>query len=439
MKEQYFARVEPLLGRGLMDHAVSISGADHVADLLASCRLRSFPSASASLRAQLQWRNGFERFDFSERKPDFSVIGLPGTEASVTWHADHVACSIPEDLVLARLMLNAVARELRDGLMQRAPLPRGVFHYGNARWPFSPGTGVTFAHDFSNKHVAIVGVGSVGSEVARLLGRLGARLTLIDAAAVSVFNPQRQWFSTSEIGAPKVVALRSRLARATALNVDANEAVLSDLIASDRPDYVVLSTGTHHHHALARTLMQHGIPHVVTCAYPQARFFEVLIVDPTRGTPCYDCYRGHLHRGVQSRPKVPDDVSSFLYIEPDAAKRDAAYRDLVAEPASAIETSRVADLATACLIGLAQRAPWLERALEENTLCLIGGNTTDTLEGGDPAYGIKHAGQVVRVGLDDLVGDDHTCVTCGRTLLTEHKPEVPRLDPASEDAALLTT
>jgi hypothetical protein len=428
MKEHYFARVAPLLGRGLMDHRVRISGADHLAELLASCRLRSFPSASPALQALLAWRNEFETFDFSESDANFTVLGAPGHEARATWYDRRVECSVPSDPLLARFMLNAVARELRDSLMQRAPFPTGTRHYGNARWPFACGVGASFQHDLSNKHVAIIGAGSIGSELARLLDTLGARLSLIDAAAVSVFNPQRQWFSTREIGQPKVAVLASRLRRANALQLEANEAVLEALLASDRPDYVVLATGTHH---------RHQIPHIATCAYPQARFFEALIAIPTRQTPCYDCYRGHLHRGVQAPPVPADDVSSFLYIEPDQGKRDQTYKDLVAEPATAIETSRVADVATACLIGLTQGAAWMERAIQEHTLCLIGGNTTVTLAGGDPAYGITHAGQVVRVGLEDLIGDTHTCATCGRELKPTHKVTREQVSAAIEDAALL--
>ncbi|MCC6806282.1 MAG: ThiF family adenylyltransferase [Deltaproteobacteria bacterium] len=441
-RERYFARVAPLLGEGLSRFRVRCIGDTHVAELLASCRLRSFPGASAPLREALTWRNGFERFDFADGHTDATLIAEAGEHACARWDGAIVHLTLPRDAVRARFVTNAVARELRDALLGRAAFPSGVRHYGDARWPFAVAAEApaqaSFAHAFAGQHVLVVGAGSVGSEIARLLAATAARLTIVDAAAVSVFNPQRQWFSTEEIGRAKVTALRDRIGaeRVRAVPIAADATFLDGLLRSDRPDVCVLATGTHHHQALARVLSWHGVPHVACCAYPQARFFEVLAVDPAGGTPCYDCFRGHIHRGVQSRPALSDEVSQFLYMEPDQAKRDATYVDLVAEPASAIETGRVADVAMACVTELArkQRGAWFLRALADQTTCFIGGNTVDVRDGA-PAYGISRPGQVVRLGLDDLAGSDRACETCGRTLVAAHALQLPATP--DEDAALL--
>jgi hypothetical protein len=233
-----------------------------------------------------------------------------------------------------------------------------------------------------------------------------------------------------------VEALRDRLGdRVRALPASADPALLAEIIAKDRPDACVLATGTHHHQALARVLWRNDVPFVACCAYPQARFFEVMVVHPALRTPCYECFRGHLHRGAQSRPIASDEVMQFLYARPNPS----GYRDLVAEPASAIETGRVADVAIGCLSELLaeRRAGWFERLCAEETTCLIGGNTTDVLDGGEPAYGITRPGQVVRVGLDDLVGDEHSCSTCARKLRPAHRVQREVIDAAAEDAALL--
>lgn len=437
-KEAYFARVAPLLGEGLSRHAVRVdAGAEHVAELLASCRLRSLPGAPNSVRAALTWRNGFEDFDFAARAPDVTVTSERGDVAAAAWSERAVKLTLPAHPILSRFVSNAVARELRDALLGRAPWPAGERFYGDPRWPFAVASEpATVAAAAAPRHVLVVGAGSVGSEVARLLSC--SRLTLVDAARVSVFNPQRQWFSTNEIGAFKVEALRDRLPNVRSVPVAADASLLAELIARDRPDVCVLATGTHHTSELARVLWRHDVPFVACCAYPQARFFEVLVCDPRERTPCYECFRGHLYRGVESRPVVADEVSSFLYRQADAQTRDAAYKDLVAEPASAIETGRVADVATVCALELGTaKSPWLTRMIAEGTTCLIGGNTVDLTANGDAAYGITRPGQVVRVGLDDLVGDEHNCGTCARKLRPAHRLQRETLSAVAEDAAML--
>src|SRR5207248_2026907 len=121
--------------------------------------------------------------------------------------------------------------------------------------------------------------------------------------------------------------------------------------------------------ALAEELVLRRIPHVVAYAYPQARFFEVTVIE--RGTPCLHCYRGNLFRGLESAAPIADEAAAFMYGARDDATRANAYRNLVAEPASAIETGRIADVAWLCVLELlaprGSRSPWFGRVLASRT------------------------------------------------------------------------
>jgi hypothetical protein len=139
---------------------------------------------------------------------------------------------------------------------------------------------------------------------------------------------------------------------------------------------------------------------------------------------------------------MTDEVASFLYREPSAAERDRLYVNLVAEPATPMETSRIADVAARLLTELVSprhaRSGWFARMLREGTTCLLGANVVETRDG-EPVYGMTFAGQVVRLGLGDLVGAEaqRVCGVCGRELEVTHRVELPRAADADVDAALL--
>ena len=141
-------------------------------------------------------------------------------------------------------------------------------------------------------------------------------------------------------------------------------------------------------------------------------------------------------------PRLSDELAHFLYRELDDEQRARAYADLVAEPASAIETSRIADVAAQCLVELLrpppQRALWMQRMIREGTTCLLGGNVAEPGEAG-PAYGIDFAGQVVRLGLADVVGGAarRCCEACGRQLAVRHRVPLPTAVAGDEDEGLL--
>ena len=74
--------------------------------------------------------------------------------------------------------------------------------------------GVSSAHAIQNSHVAVVGIGGVGSWAAEALARSGVRrLTLIDMDHVAESNINRQVHAlTSTVGQAKVLAMRERIA-----------------------------------------------------------------------------------------------------------------------------------------------------------------------------------------------------------------------------------
>ncbi len=61
-------------------------------------------------------------------------------------------------------------------------------------------------------HVTIAGAGGLGSNIAIALTRIGVgHLTLIDFDSIELSNLNRQQFKLSQVGMPKVVALKQNL------------------------------------------------------------------------------------------------------------------------------------------------------------------------------------------------------------------------------------
>lgn len=78
--------------------------------------------------------------------------------------------------------------------------------------------------EIRGKHVLVVGCGSVGSFVAEELARAGVgRFTLVDPDLVEWSNLTRASYTFADVGAPKVVALKTRL-----------QAIFPDIAVSDQ-------------------------------------------------------------------------------------------------------------------------------------------------------------------------------------------------------------
>ena len=408
----YFARVRPLLGTGLSRHAIEVDDAELallVLELLTDCMLDDVTVTQLHTRAAFDRYRAWKHLPPArrDRPADARIVARRGHPA-VQWDGTTVMLvTDPDADPIAHADLSYhVARTLRDALLGRAPMRPPP------RQPFDP-RGIALA--LAGRHIAVVGCGSLGSEALRLLAPSGARFTLIDHADVTTFNLARQWFGAADVGRAKVDALRDRLGPTTqtwrARLDDTDLPAFDARLAADRPDLVVLATGTHHHAPLAAQLWRRGIPHVAACCYPRARYFEVSVHVPAMRTPCLHCFRGHLYRGAADDP-VPDELASFLYAPMSDDERARRYTDLVAEPATRIETLRAALVLARCAVELlAPQTAWFARMLAEHTTCLLGGNASG-------AYGITAPGQVLRLGLDEITGtsDRIECDVCGRTL-----------------------
>ena len=421
----YFARVRPLLGEGLSSKVLAFAGdpdaAALVIELLASCMLEHVIDGEP-FAAQHGWKRPFAALRTSHAPAHARLVARRGPPSLSLSAPTLTMTADPADVLAYVDVSYHAARVLRDLLL-------GASVALTPRQPFDP-RGVACA--LRGKHVMVIGCGSLGSEAVRMLQP--ARFTLVDDARVTVYNLARQWFGAAEVGRPKVDALQDRLdvartwrTRLEAADLPAFEALVRD----DPPDVVLLATGTHHHAMLAERLWRIGVPHVAACCYPRARYYEVSVVSPRERTPCLHCFRGHLYRGPAE--PVPDDVAAFLYEPAPDAVRAQRYTDLVAEPASQIETLRAAHVLARAAIELMSpaRSPWFARVLAESTTCLVGGNAAG-------AYGITHAGQVVRLGLDDLAGatDQIRCEVCARTMQVALRDDLPALDDTA-DAAFL--
>jgi len=475
-REAYFARVAPLLGQGLSRVTVAADDlqlTSRTLELLIACRLQRVAAPSTAAARELQrfmaWKNPFapvtwvEDLDAADLRIDARPIGA-GEPPHLRWdaRARRVTLNVASgDLWALQDLSYHAARQARDALLEREPWPDGVVYHGRQAWPYwrgprppaDPPRARPDDDALARKHALLIGCGSVGSEAARLLAAAGVtRWTLVDGGEVSVFNPCRQWYGADEIGQRKVAALARRLPGRTKYiprAMGANDAEsLERLLEDRRPDVTLLCTGTEDHGLLARALWGAGLPHVAACAYPQARFFEVDVVLPGSDsaqapTPCLHCFRGHLFRGVEPAPPMDDELASFLYQQVDPEERRRLYVDLVAEPATAIETGRVAEVTARCaaevLAPAESRSTWFQRLLAEGTTCLLGGNVVEQIDDDETAYGLTYPGQVVRLGLGDVagVGASRVCEVCGRALEVTHRLVLPEAPNESIDRALL--
>ena len=83
----------------------------------------------------------------------------------------------------------------------------------------------------SRARVAVCGAGALGSHVADALARLGVTgLRAIDFDRVEEHNVSTQLYDEAEVGLFKVEALRSRLFRATGVEVDARQPIAPGIV-----------------------------------------------------------------------------------------------------------------------------------------------------------------------------------------------------------------
>lgn len=266
----------------------------------------------------------------------------------------------------------------------------------------------------------VVGLGSLGSVVAKTLSQLGANLVLVDGENVDLANPIRQIYGIDQIGQAKSDACLKEVSKnikntsqkifSYKLSISpAEESILQleSLLAIHNIDVAIVATGTGNDRIISQTLVSKKVPHIVVSCYARARFFEAIVVD-AKGGPCFGCLRGHLYLG-KTPSLTPEQRARYISLD----------HDLAAEPATRIETGRAADLAAHIAYGLLNldKTTWLSRALAENKTFFLGGNASEQQKS-KWVYNIELPGEVRLFGLQDIAGrgDYIECWDCGRKL-----------------------
>lgn len=195
------------------------------------------------------------------------------------------------------------------------------------------------------KSVLLVGAGSVGSVLAELLVRAGLRHLLIrDKDVVEESNLCRSVYTQSDIGRPKVEALRDRVTtvrsevQVDARNVDletVDDDVLRDEIA--RSDLVIAATDHPSTQLRLAALSYHSKPAIFAGVYAKGIGGEVIFTLPEE-TSCYACILGSLAGG--SGPSRGTQEYGFTQGE------------LKAEPALGIDIAHVTTCAAKVALGL---------------------------------------------------------------------------------------
>ncbi|KAF0214584.1 MAG: hypothetical protein FD167_5253, partial [bacterium] len=261
----------------------------------------------------------------------------------------------------------------------------------------------------AGKTCLVIGLGSLGSVVAETLANLGASLILIDGEKVDVANPIRQIYQVDQVGQAKASACAELVAKKSnsketsqrffayqfAISPEEKSLLqLENVLIEHKIDVAVVATGTGNDRIISQALVVKNIPHVVVSCYERARFFEAIIVDG-KGGPCFGCVRGHLYLGV-APSLTPEQRARYVSSE----------HDLMAEPATRVETGRAADLAAHIAYSLLNlgTTPWLSRALAEEQTFFLGGNATELQPNGKWVYTIELPGEVKIFGLDNIIG-----------------------------------
>lgn len=268
------------------------------------------------------------------------------------------------------------------------------------------------------KNCLVVGLGSLGSVVAKTLSQLGANLILVDGENVDLANPIRQIYSVDQIGESKAQACADKLKEnakdqaqqfwAYKFSIDTDKSILEleNLLIAHNIDVAVVATGTGNDRIISQTLVSKKVPHVVVSCYARARFFEAIVVRPD--APCFGCVRGHLYLG-KTPSLTPEQRARYV----------SSDYDLAAEPATRVETGRAADLASHIAYSLLnlEKVEWLARALRSEQTFFLGGNTSEKQED-KWVYTIETPGEVKLFGLEDIFGrgDYIECWDCGKKI-----------------------
>lgn len=159
--------------------------------------------------------------------------------------------------------------------------------------------------------VAVVGLGSVGSQIARSLTQAGVgHFILIDPDTFAPSNVSRHVLDLSSVGKPKVAAMAQALRRINPelIVTPLQRAVGPETLAEVTTiltgcDLVVIATDSvDANRAVQLACINAGqILAVAVGCWDRAEAGEVIVADTRRGTPCYGCLRDALPTPTTSR------------------------------------------------------------------------------------------------------------------------------------------
>src|SRR2546428_3220761 len=150
------------------------------------------------------------------------------------------------------------------------------------------------------KHIVIVGTGSVGSAIALMAGRAGVgKFTLIDPDELAPENVCRHFCDLSQIGRSKAYAVSELIRRinpqaAVTPHAEDFRKVNRRALAMGFNDGVLLAAATDSFECqslINQLSIENGIPAIYIGCWGEATIGEILYVVPGR-TPCFVCFAG---------------------------------------------------------------------------------------------------------------------------------------------------
>ena len=158
----------------------------------------------------------------------------------------------------------------------------------------------------SQKHIAIVGCGSIGGAVADIAARTGlGTLTLIDPDIVSSENIGRHVLTTHDVGQPKVDALASHL---KAINPELVVNLVCGGFSGElapTPDLIISAVDSFQCESLINIYaLGAKVPAIYSGVWGAASVGELYYVISGK-TPCYHCFASFRKNAAQELPTDP--------------------------------------------------------------------------------------------------------------------------------------
>ena len=192
-----------------------------------------------------------------------------------------------------------------------------------------------------DSHVVVVGIGTVGSTVAKELAKAGVgKLTLIDFDRLEIHNVVRHVCGVDDLGRKKTAALRDTLlntnpklsVQTADINVNKNEGTVGEFVA-DADVVAACADDEGSKLVLNYQCLKHETPAVYAGVYERGMGGDVIRVAAGE-TPCYDCVLGNVSDDLDRSERVSGepDYSQPGNDQPDAEpglSTDAGFISLI--------------------------------------------------------------------------------------------------------------